>query len=193
VLALGVSRGAAQSTLRADSARFATATVFRPRNGMNLLDPTGRGTRGMVMVARRPNYNAHGYSLVIFYAMGKNDASDREVWQLIPFDVPRDEDVRTHEGADCAVRDVRVLRLRRSGPLQVVVGERTVLRSYTDAERVTFTVYGLRENQDQAAGEPLYRFERLRQIHPTRPYCDINEAFARELGLGATGIATPGD
>jgi hypothetical protein len=192
LLALTASHAAAQSTVRADSAHFAGAPVFRLRNGMNAIDPTGTGTRGTVMVARRPNYNAHGYSLATFYAVGKDDASDHAVWQLIPFmaGVPREEAAHTHEGADCIIQDVRVLRPARAGPLTVVIGHRTVAQTYADAEAVTFTIYELRRNDTHEMGEPLYRFELTRQIHPRRAYCDINEAFARELGLGTTGIAT---
>src|SRR3954468_7658371 len=84
-VALAPACAAPQSSLRADSARFATATVFKLRNGMNPLDPTGKGAHGAVMVARRPNYNAHGYSLATFYVTGRDDASDHDVWQLIPF------------------------------------------------------------------------------------------------------------
>ncbi|HEX6747637.1 MAG TPA: hypothetical protein VF092_10140 [Longimicrobium sp.] len=189
-LVLTASAARAQgSTVRADSAAFAGAVVFRLRNGPNPLDIVGNGGGGMVFVAWRENYNAHGYAQVAFYARGRSIPEDSVLWQLVPFfGGERGFDVaQTHMGADCVLVDLRVVRPRRGGPVAVVVGEREHGDSYIAEETVRFHVYRLETNRDGVPGWPLHRFEHQRTITPTRRYCDINEAFRRELGLGAHG------
>lgn len=177
------------STVPRDSAAFAGAAVIRLRNGPNPVDIAGDGSQGTVFVARRENFNAHGYSTIAFYVHANGDGLPAE-WHTIPFVGGRyDEHLATHEGADCILTDVRIVRARRGEPVTVIVGRRDEGDSFAAPAAVRFDVYRLVRNSESLAGEPLYRFERERTIPSGREWCDVNEAFRRELGLGAAGVA----
>jgi len=181
---------AAQSTVRQDSIRFAAGTIVHLRNGANAVDLLGNGSRGSVIVGRRENYNAHGYSLATFYTLARVREGTPTLWHLIPLFAmtPVTDGVSTAEGADCILQDMRLVRLRRGGPVTLIVARRDVGETYASLAPVRFSVYELRRNDDGEAGWPLYRFELQGTIRARRPYCDVNEAFARELGLGRDGL-----
>lgn len=171
------------------------ASVISLRNGENDVDLLGNGTKGEVFVARRSNYNAHGHSSVAFYLFGKSDLDDAKgMWQVVPFfGGPRQGDssrelIGTSEGADCTLSDIRLLRHERQ-PVEVVIATRELDKSYADPASVTFEYYTLTHNESGAVGWPTYYFKYSRTTRASRPYCDVNEAFERELGLGTNGIA----
>lgn len=43
-------------------------------------------------------------------------------------------------------------------------------------------------NTDGLTGWPSFYFEHSRTVPAKRMYCDVNEAFERELGLGRNGL-----
>jgi hypothetical protein len=93
----------------------------------------------------------------------------------------------THQGADCVLRSLRILKQLAPPPtaVVVVVGDRDTGDSYADRQPVTFSVYELRTNVTMAPGEPGIYFERTRVIRSREAYCDVEEAFRKELGLGS--------
>jgi len=171
-------------------APFAKSTVLVLHNGTNALDLVGDGKQAMVFAARRENFNAHGYSSVAFYVHAAAADGPGLEWHLVPFfGGPTDIDVfRTAEGADCTLADLRVFRARAGGPVSVILAEREPGESFADAAPLRFDVYRLEKNRQGIAGWPLYYFQWERDIRPERPYCDVNEAFAQELGLGKAGL-----
>ena len=114
-------------------------------------------------------------------------------WQVIPFfgpDHPADgsELFRTTEGADCVLSDLRVFRRGRGRPVEVVIAHRAFGASYADSAAVRFEFYVLRTNDEGTAGTPAYYFQHASTARAKRRYCDVNEAFARELAMGSEGL-----
>lgn len=172
------------------TAGLAGATVLPLQNGPNTVDLLGDGTRATVFVARKENFNAHGYSSIAFYLHSGYDRSDSAEWQLLPFvDRRADRDViRTEEGADCTLMDFRVLRVRPHAAVVVIIARREQGESFADSVPVQFDVYRLQRNREGLPGWPTYYFQFERSIPASRPYCDVNEAFQQELGLGHVGL-----
>jgi hypothetical protein len=161
----------------------------------NVVDLLGSGSTGTIDVADRENYNAHGHHIAVFQVRAPRYAGDPTSaveWQVVPFfdsDTSTSEEIfRTVDGADCILRDLRIFRREQGRPVTVVIAERALGRSYADSAAVQFQYYELRTNSAGVVGHPSYYFERTRVIEATRPYCDVDDAFDRELNLGRTGI-----
>jgi hypothetical protein len=170
--------------------------VIRLHDGRNPLDLLGTGDAGAVDVADRENFNAHGFHVAIFQARARvapGDPKSAIGWQVVPFfggfaDSLSGEAVfRTSEGADCTLRDLRVLRAA-GHPVQIVVAQRELGESFADPAAVVFYYYELRENRDGVVGYPAYYFAATRTVPARRHYCDVDDAFQQELGLGRAGI-----
>ncbi len=179
--AIAVTKGAAGSAAR---------RVVSLKNGANVVDLLGDGTKAQVFVGWRENYNAHGFSTVAFYVFATSGIGDTAgVWQVVPFyGGARGGDVyRTSEGADCTLSDLRVLR-RKHAPIEIIIATRRLGESFADSAAVRFDYYQVARNADGVPGWPPYYFEHVRTVRGKRPYCDVNEAFDRELGLGTIGL-----
>jgi hypothetical protein len=165
------------------------------KNGANPVDLLGDGTKGQAFVAWRGNYNAHGFSTVAFYVLANSDRGDtKPVWQVVPFFGGRNdrdpvpELYHTVEGADCILSDLRVLRHDHS-PVEIVVARREFGESFAASAAVQFDYYKLVRNSDGIPGWPPYYFEHSRSAPAKQSYCDVNEAFEQELGLGTNGLS----
>lgn len=170
------------------SGPFAGMLVVRLRNGSNDVDLDGDGGLDLVFSAWRENYNAHSYATTTFYWQ-KRDSTSGPRWQLVPFfdakGVQSDDRLATSQGADCVLADLRLLRPGASGGRNslVVAASRDVGRSYADTAPVTFTVYTLERNDQGLAGSPARRFQLTQTFRSRARYCDVGNAFARELGI----------
>jgi hypothetical protein len=170
--------------------------VLRLYNGLNAIDLLGDGHRGQVVVNRRENFNAHGYSTAMFqlHAFTRPaDTTSAVAWQVVPFfgpDHPVDgsELFRTTEGADCVLSDLRVFRRGRGRSVEIVLAHRAFGTSYADSTTVRFEFYVLRTNDEGAPGVPAYYFQHVRTVRAQRRYCDVNDAFAHELAMGDEGL-----
>ncbi|HJZ73850.1 MAG TPA: hypothetical protein VKE51_19060 [Vicinamibacterales bacterium] len=154
-------------------------------NGPNQVDIDGDGRQDLVFVAWRDNANAHGYELVTFYRRGP---ADDPTWELVPFfdTKPAGEDsLHSIHGADCQLRGIAVVRRTTSAtePITVIVGDRDFGRSFADAAGVRFVVYAIARNVENTAGWPPVYFKAERTITSKSSYCDVNDAFAAELGI----------
>jgi hypothetical protein len=192
LLALGL---APQVTRCQSHATTDKSAVIPLHAGPNAVDLLGTGRSGTIDVADRENYNAHGHHLALFQVRAPryaNDPTSAEEWQVVPFfasDTSAAEEIfHTVEGADCILRDLRVLRGTPRRPVTVVIAERALGRSYADSAAVEFQFYELRTNAAGVVGYPSYYFERTRVVEAERPYCDVDDAFDRELHLGRTGL-----
>jgi hypothetical protein len=177
--------------------RRATPTIIPIHDGRNAIDILGGGQPGIVEVADRENFNAHGHHVAMFEVDARqypNDPNSRVVWQVVPFfgsgrdSVSGDEVFRTVEGADCTLRDLRIVRRSPGEPITVVAAERELGRSFADSARVRFDYFELRVNTDGLVGYPSYYFMRTRTVPGKGLYCDVDDAFDRELGLGRAGV-----
>jgi hypothetical protein len=167
-------------------------------NGVNRIDLLGNGSRAAASVAWRGNFNGHGHTDVAFSIFAKSDrGDDKAMWLVVPFfgssaDSASMNDVfATQEGADCTLSDLRVLRRVRT-PVEAIIARRDFAKSFADAEPVHFDYYELRRNTEGAAGWPPYYFQFTRTSTSKRSFCDVNEAFGSELGLGVRGVAHGG-
>lgn len=131
---------------------------------------------------RRENFNAHGFDVLFVHSAGPSEAP--AVQQLVPFFKQDGESVslRTHEGADCVLRDFRLTVTPESEPV-IVVAERELHESYFEERLVRFREFALRHNPEGIPGRPWLYFEESHSWHSEHSYCDVGEALKRELGL----------
>ena len=202
VLALAPNQNAAQrahqpprpQASRVSGGVQAQITVLPLHNGHNSVDLLGTGQPGEIIVSRRGNGNAHGFSMVLFQVQtpAAYDSASQPEWQVIPFfggphdGVTGKELFRTSEGADCTLGDLRVIRRGRAQPVEVVIAERDFGTSYADSAPVRFDFYALRANTEPIG--PKYLFQHLRTVRAEGTYCDVDDAFDRELRLGYAGV-----
>jgi hypothetical protein len=194
-LALCLAAACGKQSARTDHAIVHSAEgPARLHNGLNEIDLLGDGTPAQVFVAWRGNYNAHGFSVASFYIYAPSDLSDTaRVWQVVPFfDGPADgatgrQAFDTGEGADCTLHDIRVIQTAHK-PVTAVLADRDLGQSFADSAAVRFEYYDLVRNTSGAVGWPPFYFHHTHTQNAKREYCDVNEAFARELGFGASGL-----
>lgn len=131
---------------------------------------------------RRENYNAHGFDVLFVHSAGPAESPEQQ--QLVPFFKKDGESVslRTHEGADCVLRDFR-LRVSLESDLVIVVAERELRTSYFEELPVRFREFTLHRNPENLPGWPSLYFEETRSWQTESSYCDVGEALMRELGL----------
>ena len=169
---------------------FSKMDVIKLVNGPNQVDLNGDGTKDLIFFAWRENYNAHGYSVFMFYIHYPNEKHPEKQWHLVPFfdetGAPNKNAIATHQGADCFLQDIRVLHStsQKQTPVIVIIGKREFGQSYGDTTSVTFVVCELKHNKEGMPGEPAFYFEPKSTIKGKKKYCDINAAFAEELGIG---------
>jgi hypothetical protein len=196
ILVLVFSERATADPSKSRPRDFTASSTIALHDGANDVDILGDGHPAQIFVAWRENYNAHGFSSVAFYLKATDPGSRRSTdatWLLLPFfGGPDDPEggrnvTSTVEGADCTLRDLRIVRRRRRS-VQVVIGTRALGQSFADTAPIEFTFYEIRRNSEGVPGWPGYYFQSTRTIRAGQEYCDVNEAFARELGLGAKGL-----
>jgi hypothetical protein len=164
----------------ASAAAAANAKVLVVDNGINKFTV---GKHQVVAVrAWRENGNAHGFDVVTFY-----EVNDR--LNLFAGKNPEKEEfsITASGGADCQLHDFRFVQAQGRQPARLVVAERDFGESYSDTAAVHFTWYDLVE-ATMEFGPRLY-FEVRRKTDSPHKYCDVNEAFDKELHLGAHGKA----
>jgi hypothetical protein len=185
----------ASSTVAADGAGLKVLPV---NNGVNQL--TFLGEPAMAVRAWRENYNAHGFDVVSFYARDKA-AGEKASWNLVPVfgqvanaNASERLEITVGGGADCVLHDFRLLRSDDDKRVMLVIAQRDMGDSFADAAPVHFTWYDLARNEDEAPGEPWLSFRQTRTTQAAKTYCDVEEAFDKELHLGTTsGKGGPGD
>jgi len=165
-------------------------------NGPNNLHLYGHEILGFR--AWRENFNAHGFDIVTLYMRNKVDGK-LGAWNLVPiFSRQKDGEKEQFEltisgGADCQLHDFRLLVATDNRPVQLIIARRDLGESYADAATVHFDYYTLAENADGDPGWPSFYFKAQKTMQARVPYCDVNEAFDKELNLGtSSGAGGPG-
>jgi carbapenem resistance CarG-like protein len=184
--AMWINGAAARGAQAPSPSEIRSMAVVPLRNGPNQVDLDGDGRMDLVFVAWRENFNAHGFRYVTFY----RSTRDTPAWNLVPF-FKQDEradftSFQSYHGADCTLRDIRLLRPRAvsAAPTVAVVAERQFGESFDAQEVVTFTVYRAARNREEVPGSPAFSFRAAGTIVSKAAYCDVGEAFASELGIG---------
>ncbi|MET0934664.1 MAG: hypothetical protein ABWX83_01665 [Luteibacter sp.] len=179
--------------LAADAPPPAPAKVILIRNGPNQL--TLGGKELLAVRGWRENFNAHGFDAVSLYIHAPEGT-----WHVVPVMVPNGKESPTERpvigasgGADCQLKDFRLIDAANGKPAQLVIGERDFGESFADPAPVHFDYYELTENTAGDVGDPLYWFRHIRRVDAARPYCDVNEAFDKDLHLGPSSGARSAD
>ena len=163
--------------------------------GVNRLSLGGQAI--LTVRARRENYNAHSFDVLSFYTVKPGQPGDE--LNLVPiFGAEHGKDIERHDitvsgGADCLLRDFRLLQASGRQPARLVVAERDVGASYVTPGTVHFTYYELTRNTDEVPGRPSLYFQAGGESRSRQAYCDVNDAFDRELHLGKSsdGAVSP--
>ena len=130
-----------------EHARAADVLVAIP-DGISRTDLDGDGRQEIVVRAWRENFNAHGFFVLSFYF----EQPDRQVsvggrpspasLGVIPIERSDREgfanSVLTEQGAECMLRDFRLLRSR--GDVMQLRAERRLGTEYNHAQPVLFTI-----------------------------------------------------
>jgi hypothetical protein len=166
---------------------------YRPvpiNNGPNRLRVQGHDM--LVFRAWRGNYNAHGFDAVTLYLLDKGD-DGRGTWTLVPVFTKKEDDEKEHHeitvsgGADCLLHDFRLLiAADKVHPPMLVIANRDAGASFADPAAVHFEYYELAENVTGTPGWPHFYFKATRSATADAEYCDVNEAFDKELHLGTS-------
>ena len=154
-------------------------------NGENQVDLDGDGMKELVLVARRDDFDAHGYDRVTFV---RRDVAVRDQWHIIPFfDAEgrhEDDSVRTSGGADCVLQSLSLIAPRSIGKaMRLLVAQREFGSSYFDRRPVTFTFYELMMNSEGLPGWPRSYWQATQTVRSKEVYCDADDALEKEFGL----------
>lgn len=157
------------------------------RAGFNKVDLDGAGTAATVVVARRENFNAHSFDVVSFYTelmTAADDAARLHVITIYDEEQSRHAlELTTSEGADCILADHRLFRDRAHRMAVLITAERKFGETFVDEQPVTFRRYVLKRNTESLVGAPPVYFEFERKWVSKKSYCDVEEAFEKELGV----------
>jgi hypothetical protein len=169
------------------AATTAETAVVALDYGITKIDLTGKGDDAMVVLARRENFNAHGFDVASIYVRTSTTPGAAAVWNIVPVFRDRKErrELTAGGGTDCLLHDFRLLHADTGTALTLVVADRPRGNGYGEKSTVTFERYALKKNADGSPGWPVYYFERTSSSTSKRAHCDVGEALEQELRLGA--------
>lgn len=162
------------------------AKVVPLHYGVNRVNFGDSGVAGLAVLGHRENFNAHGFDVLTLYLKPEQKTIDSEDWQLVSlFDGQQEALTLTvGGGADCTLHDFRLVQDGANGRFSLIVAERDMGGGFADSAPVHFKHYALRKNESAEIGHPLYYFELIKNSTAKRSYCDVGEAFVKELGIG---------
>jgi hypothetical protein len=170
------------SGIVAHAASLARGSVIPINNGLNRF--TLDGKKAFALKAWRENFNAHGFDVVSFYV--RYDSK----WNIVPLFGAYDNKHEIEQdyltiggGADCMLHDFRLLKSSSNHTMRIIVADRELGGSYADPDTVHFSYYKLEKNLDGIFGQPLLYFNFKKATRAKRKYCDVNDAFNKELHL----------
>jgi Carbapenem resistance protein CarG-like len=161
--------------------------VVKLINGFNNVHFDGLNYKTLIVVAHRENYNAHSYDVTTMYVDYKpTDKYEKPGLQIIPI-IEKDEhntlNLITSGGADCMLDDFRLVNNIKAHETWLILADRKFGQTFADTETVTFTYYKLAFDKDEIPGFPPFSFEYWKTVQAKQKYCDVNDAFIKELGL----------
>ncbi len=165
----------------------ASANLVELKSGINSVDFTGDGALDLVMMAHRENFNAHDFEVASFYVLVDAEEGHPQQWNIVPVMAKGQEklEVIVSGGADCVLHDFRLLAGSGATPATLILADRAMGNSFADPGAVTFTYFTLASNTEGVPGFPRYSFEQSRATRSKAHYCDVEDAFQKELGIGA--------
>jgi hypothetical protein len=163
----------------------AAVRVVHVHYGINKVQLTADGLRGMLVRARRDNGNAHGFDVLSIYALASSKEDPEANLLAVPVwgsDGKERLELTAGGGADCKLHDFR-FTVGSEKDLQLITAEREYGSSFVDDGFVTFTYFQLARNENVEIGRPLYYFESVKTAKSAKKYCDVGAAFKQELGI----------
>jgi len=159
-------------------------TVVKLEYGENRVDFNNDGVPDLVVVGHRENFNAHDYDVISFYANEPGDESRRLA--IVPmFDQDKESvTLAAAGGADCRLHDFRLLRPKHGNQSLLIVADRKMSDGFFEENTVTFSYFKLERNSTESVGWPYLYFKLAEVREAKAKYCDVNQAFRSELGLG---------
>jgi hypothetical protein len=153
-------------------------------NGINYLDLDGDGEKDVIVKGYRNNISAHTFSAISFYLSRKIDNQKKfRRLDIISIESPDKEEYQlfTHEGADCILRDFRLVKIKSSKKIYLIKAERSLSgeKTYADKDTIKFTIYELQYDDT----DDRFLFNKINELKSTKKYCDVNIAFKQELGM----------
>jgi hypothetical protein len=159
-------------------------TVVKLEYGENRVDFNNDGVPDLVLIGHRENFNAHDYDVISFYA---NEPSDEHMrLAIVPmFDQDKENvTLAAAGGADCRLHDFRLLKPKRGNQSLLIVAHRKLSDGFAEDNTVTFSYFKLERNSTRLVGRPYLYFNLVEVRQAKAKYCDVNQAFRSELGLG---------
>ena len=155
--------------------------------GVNSVDFTGDRIPDLIVMGRRDNFNAHGFDVISFYIFVDDKDLSVKQWDIIPVMKKKEEqlEVTVSGGADCILHDFRLLTGSGKTAASMILADRELKNGYGESEAVQFTYFSLETNNEGIPGEPRYYFKQSRIVKSKAKYCDVGEAFQKELGIGS--------
>jgi hypothetical protein len=152
--------------------------------GENRVDFNNDGVPDLVVVGHRENFNAHDFDVISLSANEPRDQHRRLA--IVPIFDQDKEDVTlaVAGGADCRLHDLRLLRPKRGSQSLLIVADRKFSDSFSEDNTVTFSYFKLERNSTGLVGRPYLYFNLAEVRQAKAKYCDVNQAFRSELGLG---------
>ena len=169
----------------AAAAAVPVESVYELAYGITRLAHFAGDADGLVVMSRRENGNGHGFDVVSFYvetAAGGPDDAPLSILPLFKNDEEKFE-VTVGGGADCLLHDFRLTHA--TDGTYLVVATREFGETYVDERPVTFDRYELEHNATGEVGRPPYYFEWKEASTSKQRYCDVGDAFKKDLGLDA--------
>ena len=164
----------------------APASIVKLSDGITYADISGDGKKGMIVKARRENFNAHGFDVISFYIKSPIIKGNASVWNIVPVFAGKKEmlELTVSGGADCVLHDFRIIKSEHGKGARLIIANREIRESYFEESSVMFEYFSLYKNSEGTVGEPLYYFKKTSESKAKGKYCDVGEAFMKELGLG---------
>ena len=184
----GLGLAAALAWLPAHGAAYRDAQVIPLHNGFNTI--TLNRHPATLVLAWRENYDAHGFAVATMYAQGSGRPDEQATWQVVPVfqrpgATPLERDALTASGgADCLLQSFRLFTLPHDPRTWLAIARRELGQSYIDRRPVHFDIYRLEQDDSGEVGAPPLSFRYDHSALSRQPYCDVDDAFAHELGLG---------
>ena len=159
-------------------------TLVKLEYGENRVDFNNDGVPDLVVIGHRENFNAHDYDVISFYASEPGDEHRRMA--IIPMFEQEKESVTLAAagGADCRLHDFRLLKPKRGEQSLLIVADRKMSDSFFEENTVTFSYFKLERNSAELVGRPYLYFNLAEVRQAKAKYCDVEQAFRAELGLG---------
>jgi hypothetical protein len=159
-------------------------TMVKLEYGENRVDFNNDGVPDLVVVGHRENFNAHDYDVISFYA--NEPRKEHSHLAIVPmFDQDKETvTLAAAGGADCRLHDFRLLRPKRGEQSLLIVADRKMSDSFFEENTVTFSYFKLERNSTELVGRPYLYFNLAEVRQAKAKYCDVNQAFRSELGLG---------